>query len=122
RWEDYLSQSGINSGGATTLLGDLYMVLGLSTVFAGMMCLGVFWRMIYQYYLLSRTAPFRQILLALSFPLIFLTVAQGIQSFIFYFLVFITPGVSCFHYASKVKAGERGGYLWERYSSHGEAG
>src|SRR5262249_4784241 len=85
RWEEYLSQSGINSGGATTLLGDLYMVLGLSTVFVGMMCLGVFWKAIYQYYLLSRTNPFQQILLALSFPLIFLTVAQGIQSFIFYF-------------------------------------
>src|SRR5262249_46844558 len=33
RWEEYLFQSGINSGGATTLLGDLYMVLGLFSVF-----------------------------------------------------------------------------------------
>ena len=100
-WDDFLFRTGIGWGSSESVLGDLYIQMGLLGVLIGMFVAGVLFKFLYAYLMRAPSTPFMQLLYAVAIGNIPIFVIQsGIAAF-WNWMPLMIPGVLVAYWATR---------------------
>lgn len=103
-WNEFLFQSGISWGASESVLGDLYIQMGIWGVGIGMFISGVLWRCLFAYWERTPRSAFAQLLYAVALGNMPSYVAQSAISAFWKWVPFMIPGLVVALFFSRERA------------------
>jgi len=103
-WDAFLYQSRIGWGASESLLGDLYIQMGLLGVVIGMVAAGVLWRFFFAYLQKAPTSGFMQLFYAVAIGNVPTFVVQSAISAFWKWMPLIMPSVVFAYWVLRKKA------------------
>jgi oligosaccharide repeat unit polymerase len=100
-WDAFLFQSGITWGASESLVGDLYVQLGVIGVIIGMVFSGVLWRFVYAYLMKAPDRRFMQLVFAVAVGNIPSYIMQSAISAFWKWFPLMIPGVIFAYWISR---------------------
>lgn len=92
-WDRFLDASGIGGGSSESILGDLYIQMGVFGVIGGMLVSGALWRFFYAYLLNAPTSGIMQVFYAVAIGNFASYFAQGPPAAITKWAPFMLPSI-----------------------------
>lgn len=102
-WDDFLFQSGISWGASESVLGDLYIQLGLVGVIIGMFMSGVLWKFLFAYLQQAPSSGLMPLLYAVTLGNVPSFIMQSGISAFWKWMPFMIPGVVIAYWVTKRK-------------------
>jgi len=103
-WDAFLFQSRITWGASESLLGDLYIQMGILGVFIGMVVSGVLWRFFFAYLQKAPSSGFMQLFYAVAIGNVPTYIAQSAISAFWKWMPLIMPSVVFAYWVVRKKA------------------